>query len=258
MARLVDQLKGKQQVFVREYMISLNASDAMLKAGYTSKNRNVDGPRMLANPRIAAAVAELMAERAEKLGIDADDVLTRIAAIATADRNALTQHRIGACRYCWGTEHHFQWKTPREFSEAVEQHMLKGEAYQANHPAPEMEGGYGYRVTNDPNAHCPECAGLGTSYTVLTDTTKLSTQDRLIFDGVKETRDGIHILMPDRAKALELMGKHLGLFKERIEHTGKDGGPVQTETTTRIVVVPAKVPVEPIVTPLDDNEDIDP
>ena len=27
-------------------------------------------------------------------------------------------------------------------------------------------------------------------------------------------------------KGLELLGKHLGLFKDKIEHTGKDGGPI--------------------------------
>ena len=28
--------------------------------------------------------------------------------------------------------------------------------------------------------------------------------------------------------ALGLLGKHLGMFKERFEHTGKDGGPIET------------------------------
>ena len=27
-------------------------------------------------------------------------------------------------------------------------------------------------------------------------------------------------------KGLELLGKHLGMFKDKIEHTGKDGGPI--------------------------------
>jgi phage terminase small subunit len=33
-------------------------------------------------------------------------------------------------------------------------------------------------------------------------------------------------------KALELLGKHLGMFKEVHEHTGKDGGPIEVNTTT--------------------------
>ena len=27
-------------------------------------------------------------------------------------------------------------------------------------------------------------------------------------------------------KGLEMLGKHLGLFKDKVEHTGKDGGPI--------------------------------
>lgn len=33
----------------------------------------------------------------------------------------------------------------------------------------------------------------------------------------------------DKVKALELIGRHLGMFKDRVELTGKDGGPIQCE-----------------------------
>ena len=36
----------------------------------------------------------------------------------------------------------------------------------------------------------------------------------------------------DKNSALEKMAKHLGMFIDRIEHTGRDGGPIQTETKT--------------------------
>jgi phage terminase small subunit len=29
-------------------------------------------------------------------------------------------------------------------------------------------------------------------------------------------------------RGAELLGKHIGMFKERVEHTGKDGGPIET------------------------------
>jgi len=29
-------------------------------------------------------------------------------------------------------------------------------------------------------------------------------------------------------RSLELIGKHLGLFPDKVEHTGKDGGPIET------------------------------
>lgn len=36
----------------------------------------------------------------------------------------------------------------------------------------------------------------------------------------------------DKNSALEKLAKHLGMFVERHEHTGKDGGPIQTEART--------------------------
>lgn len=44
---------------------------------------------------------------------------------------------------------------------------------------------------------------------------------------------GLSIKFHDKQAALVNLGKHLGLFKERIEHTGKDGGPIQTEVSAR-------------------------
>ena len=34
----------------------------------------------------------------------------------------------------------------------------------------------------------------------------------------------------DKLKALELLGRHLGMFKEKVEVTGKDGGPITTKS----------------------------
>lgn len=33
-------------------------------------------------------------------------------------------------------------------------------------------------------------------------------------------------------KSLELIGKHVGMFNDKVEHTGKNGGPIQTVNTT--------------------------
>lgn len=37
----------------------------------------------------------------------------------------------------------------------------------------------------------------------------------------------IELELYDSQSALQLIGKHLSLFNERVEHTGKDGGPIQ-------------------------------
>lgn len=49
---------------------------------------------------------------------------------------------------------------------------------------------------------------------------------------VSLTQTGIKIKMYDKRAALVDVGKHLGMFVDRHEHTGKDGGPIQTEDKT--------------------------
>lgn len=42
-----------------------------------------------------------------------------------------------------------------------------------------------------------------------------------VLKGISKTRNGLKIEFHDAQRALELIGKHLGLFKERIEHSGQ-------------------------------------
>lgn len=39
-------------------------------------------------------------------------------------------------------------------------------------------------------------------------------------------------------KGLELLGKHLGMFKDKIEHTGPNGGPIQQEVRSNPTFTP--------------------
>ena len=42
-------------------------------------------------------------------------------------------------------------------------------------------------------------------------------------------------------KALELLGKHIGMFKDKVEVTGKDGGPIQQEVKTQPKYTPEEL-----------------
>jgi len=41
----------------------------------------------------------------------------------------------------------------------------------------------------------------------------------------------VKLKLIDKIRALELIGKHLAMWVERHEHTGKDGSPIQAEVS---------------------------
>ncbi|TIR78838.1 MAG: terminase small subunit [Mesorhizobium sp.] len=75
----------KQEQFVREYLIDLNATQAAIRAGYSAKTAYSQGERLLKNDEIAAAIEAAKTERSEETKIDAAWVLKRLAEEAQAD-----------------------------------------------------------------------------------------------------------------------------------------------------------------------------
>lgn len=72
----------KQQRFVEEYLIDLNATQAAIRAGYSPKSANEQGARLLANVSISTAVAIALAERSKRTGINADRIIQELAKLA--------------------------------------------------------------------------------------------------------------------------------------------------------------------------------
>lgn len=89
------QLNPKQEAFIREYLISSNASDAYRRAGYKSKSPDVDGPALLGNPGIAAIIAEKQAEikkvAEEKFAITQERILAELEALAFGNFGQLAE-----------------------------------------------------------------------------------------------------------------------------------------------------------------------
>lgn len=71
-------LTDKQQRFVEEYLIDLNATQAAIRAGYSENTARAIGAENLTKPDIAAAIAALKADRSERTEVSADYVLTSI------------------------------------------------------------------------------------------------------------------------------------------------------------------------------------
>jgi len=72
------KLTEKQKLFVKHYLISLNASKAALKAGYSKKSAPTIGFQLLQKTIIQDAIAAGAAKRDEKLDRTAADVLADI------------------------------------------------------------------------------------------------------------------------------------------------------------------------------------
>lgn len=137
-------LTPKQQRFVEEYLIDLNATQAAIRAGYSAKTAAVIGAENLIKPYIQKAIQEARNKLTERTEITQDYVLTNI--------------------------------------KKVIERCMQQEAVLARDGSPLLiEGPEGDLVP--------------------------------LFE-FKET---------GALKGLELLGKHLGMFKDKIELTGKDG-----------------------------------
>lgn len=76
------KMTNKQQRFVEEYLIDLNATQAAIRAGYSVKTANEQGAQNLAKLSIQEAIAQEMAERSKRTGVNQDRVVLELAKIA--------------------------------------------------------------------------------------------------------------------------------------------------------------------------------
>lgn len=142
-------LNVKQQRFVDEYLIDLNATQAAIRAGYSAKTAAVIGAENLTKPNIAAAIQKAIDARSERTKVTQDDVLRDLCELRDI---------------CLGRK---PLKTM-----VIVKNSREGTAEPV-----EVEGA--------------------------------------MFEPVAANR------------SLELLGRHLKMFTDKVEHTGKDGGAIE-------------------------------
>lgn len=211
---LVDsKLSPKIKRFVAEYLKDQNATGAAERAGYSDPNY---GRQLIANPNVAQAIAQQQKASIARTLAEADEVLAQMWQLATFDANQLSQYRRGACRYCWGFGHHYQWRDAVEFDEETAKVEGREGARQ-----PEDTGGYGYDHNKEPNPKCPRCNGDGIGQPYFPDTRKLPAVSRLAYSGVKVGKNGVEITAISRERMFEAVMKRLGLadseFAQRLQ-----------------------------------------
>lgn len=89
-----DGLTPKQQRFVEEYLIDLNATQAAIRAGYSKRTAFQIGTENLKKPYVAAAIAKVMEQRSKELSIDAKWVLIELIDVYRASRDR-RRSRVG-------------------------------------------------------------------------------------------------------------------------------------------------------------------
>ena len=75
-------LTNKQKLFVEEYLIDLNATQAAIRAGYSPDTAKDIGCENLAKPNIRAEIDKALAARSRRTGINQDRILMELARIA--------------------------------------------------------------------------------------------------------------------------------------------------------------------------------
>lgn len=75
---MAGKLTPKQDRFVAEYLVDLNATQAAIRAGYSKKTADVQGPRLLGNVRISDEITRRRAVIADKLEITQEWVIKKL------------------------------------------------------------------------------------------------------------------------------------------------------------------------------------
>ena len=73
-----NNLTAKQQAFIQEYLLDLNATQAAIRAGYSEKTAKQQASRLLTNVDVQAALREAQEARSERTELTQDWVLSRL------------------------------------------------------------------------------------------------------------------------------------------------------------------------------------
>jgi phage terminase small subunit len=164
----VADLTPKQERFVGEYLIDLNAAQAAIRAGYSPRSAEVEGSRLLRNAKVGDVIARAKADRSARTGLTADRVLDELAAIGFA--------KIGD---------HATWDSD-------------------------------------------DFTLLSSSETDTRPVLEVKMKETVLSRDGKDTvlKREKSIKLHDKVGTLKLLGQHLGMFADKVEHTGKDGAPL--------------------------------
>jgi len=213
------KLTPKVLEFVREYPVDLNATAAAIRAGYAKASAYDTGYRLLRKPEVAALIKAAMDERAQRTDVSAEGVVAMLRDIAFADPRELVELRRNCCRFCWGKGFRYQ-RTEVEMERARAEHE---KAREADYGVADFDeqGGVGFHRHPRPNPECSECFGDGVVEPFFHDVRTVSPAAARLYAGLKITKQGIEVQMHSQVDALIQLGRHLGIFNDKLKLSGK-------------------------------------
>jgi len=167
--------------------------------------------KLMADPEIKQRIQQMRDEAATATMVKVQELMQDWHDIAVADPNELISYLRLCCRYCHGVDFAYQYTSESEWALACARHVDLGGSLTS---MPMATGGFGFNPERDPNPLCPMCFGVGLGETRVHDTRKLQGPARKLYSGVKQTKNGIEVLMQDKQKARESLARVLGAFKD--------------------------------------------
>ena len=184
-------------IFAQHVVDGKSRVDAYRLAGYKCEGDNAyfAASQIYRNIQVRCYIHAIRNERQKRYAAELDDVIGQWTAIINADPNEISQYRRVNCRYCWGSDHKYQWR------DIAEQLSAERKAESDGAAPPDTSGGIGFVDNADPNPECPRCNGEGVGEPFFADIRDLEGDARYLLQGVKLGKFGIEILTADKDSA---------------------------------------------------------
>lgn len=188
-------MTDKQIIFANEYLIDLNGTRAYKEAYPHVKNDNT----------AAAAATRLMNNPEVKDYID-KRIKDRLERIEVTQDDVIQE--LAAIAFANGSD----------YAKVVTKPVMIQTSEVDYVPALDSEGNQMYYQAVE-----------------IEETEELTKRQIKAISGIKQGKNGIELTTYDKVKALELLGKHLGIFKDKVEVSGNINNPFEGLTTEQLL-----------------------
>lgn len=208
------ELTSKQERFVAEYLIDLNATQAAIRTGYSAKTAASQGARLLKQGGVARAVQAAQQARAVRTEITQDRVLQELARIAFFDIRRL--YRADG-----------SMKDPCELDADTAAALASIEVKE------ELERGGGEEVLQEPSGSAAASAAVSASASSAHGGAPRRRRGEQVAGYTIKTR------VFDKVATLQLAMRHLGMLNDKLGLSAPGGGPIETVAhVTRTIIDP--------------------